>query len=158
MQSSCSWPHCSRDVACSVSGRRHVAHRTGELGDLWLEWLAGGKHSFAREPRMNLRLHHSRLDRWIILRELGSLLGADTEDFHAAEFSRIVEREVSGERHFSLVNHLLDESTMLLEYLVELRPTWIPFLRAVHKDHGVLFQALAVGRSVNCAGIDKPRP
>ena len=107
---------------------------------------------------MDFSFEQTSFDNWIVLSQLGRLLCFHPENGDSPQLALIAEREWSGDGHVSLTYHLVDESTMLFHHVHKLRRVWVPMVAALHQNKRVLLESGRLGRIVNGAGVNEPRP
>src|ERR1700733_10555311 len=97
-----------------------------------LHRLSRRQHPFACAPWVNFGFEQTTFDDWIVLSQLGSLLSSHPENGDPLQLALIAERKRSGNRHVSLICHLVDESVMLLHHVHELGRVWVPMVASLH--------------------------
>src|ERR1700733_7725824 len=125
---------------------------------LLLHRLTRPRHPFPFPPRMDFSFEQTSFDDWIVLRQLASLLCSHPENGDSTQVALFAERKRSGNGHVSLIYHPVDKSMMLLQHVHELRRVWVPMVAVLHQNERVLLKSGRLGRIVNGARFDVPRP
>src|ERR1700723_1425110 len=125
---------------------------------LLLHRLSRRQHPFSSAPWMDFSFEQTSFDDGIVLSQLGSLLWSHPENGASPQLALFAERKRSGNGHVSLICHLVEESGMLLHHVHELRRVWVPMVAALHQNNRILLESGRLGRIVNGARFDEPRP
>src|SRR5579859_696100 len=107
---------------------------------------------------MEFGFEKASFDGWIFLRQLSGLGYVHTKNRDSPQLTRIAKRERASDGEISLLGHLLHESVMPLNYLHKLWSIGVPMLAALHQHERILLHSRRLGRSVNGARVDHPRP